>query len=71
MSKDKKRSGDQARRRDAPREEHPRHHAEIFGAWRQRRKASASGKEAQMTVKSLNDLFVETLRDSTTRKGNW
>lgn len=46
----------------AGREEHRRQHAEAFEAWRKRRILNP-GKETDMTVNTLNDLFVETLKD--------
>lgn len=46
----------------AAREEHRRQHAEAFEAWR-RRSSNHTAKESDMTVNTLNDLFVETLRD--------
>lgn len=46
----------------AGREEHRRQHAEAFEAWRKRRILNPD-KETDMTVNTLNDLFVETLKD--------
>lgn len=48
----------------AAREEQRQKHARAFEDWRrQRQQRQHSGKEAEMTVKTLNDLFVETLKD--------
>lgn len=47
----------------AARKEHRQQHAEAFEAWRYGRNTSDKDKEPDMTVKTLNDLFVETLRD--------
>ena len=45
----------------AAREEHRKQHAEDFETWRNRR--NTSHKESDMTVNTLNDLFIETLKD--------
>ena len=69
----KARSADEAGWRDAQasrleeefkaaREEHRQQHAEAFEAWRKRR-TTQPGKESDMTVNTLNDLFIETLKD--------
>lgn len=54
----------------AAREEQRHKHAEAFESWRKQRNAAqrgaapiTSGKEADMSVKTLNDLFFETLKD--------
>ncbi len=54
----------------AAREEHRQEHAEAFESWRMQRNAvrpgaapEHTGKEAEMSVKNLNDLFFETLKD--------
>lgn len=70
----KQKSADQAGWRDAhasrletefkaAREEHRKQHAQTFEDWRRRKITSASRKENDMTVNTLNDLFLETLRD--------
>jgi ferritin-like metal-binding protein YciE len=46
----------------AAREENRQQHAEAFESWRKRR-TTQPGKESDMTVNSLNDLFMETLKD--------
>ena len=53
----------------AAREGQRSEHARAFETWRKKRNAQKAsdtqhtGKEANMTVKTLNDLFVETLKD--------
>lgn len=70
----KPKSADQAGWRDAQasrletefkaaREEHRKQHAQTFEDWRRRKITSPSRKENDMTVNTLNDLFLETLRD--------
>lgn len=44
----------------AAREEHRHQHAQAFETWRSNKQ---SAKESDMTVNTLNDLFIETLKD--------